>query len=161
MKLLALTILSLSLLNLAGCLSAPKLTPQQRRALQVRTFETNYNNVFRAAKTVLQDEGYIIKNQDFNGGMILAQKETSAGGGASFMAALGGNNNYVTGTGFEVSMSLEKLNKNLTETRLTLQNKTKTNMGGSSGREIVKPEIYKSIYDKLVVEVERRKARGL
>lgn len=147
---------------LAGCLqSAPQLTPQQRRALQMRNFETSYSNVFKSIKTVFQDEGYIIKNQDYDGGMILAQKNTTSGGGGAFLAALGGQQNYVTGKGFEVSMSLESLNKKTVETRMTLQSKTSTSLGGSSGREIVKPEVYKSLYDKIIVEVERRKARGL
>lgn len=54
-----------------------------------------------------------------------------------------------------------EINKKLVETRMTLQSKTSTSMGGSSGREIVKPEIYKALYQKVAVEVERRKARGL
>ena len=156
------TLISTLLILFTGCLaSAPKLTSQQRRALQVRTFETTYDNVFKSARTVLQDEGYIIKNQDFNGGLILAQKETSTSSGTVFLTNLGGNQNYVTGKSFDISFSLEKINKNLTETRMTLQNSTKTNLGGVSGREIVDTEVYNALYNKINVEVQRRKARGL
>jgi hypothetical protein len=159
MKKLGLVLLGFFVLS--ACETAPKLTPQQRRAMQMRTFETTYGNVFKAIKTVFQDEGYVIKNQDYDGGMILAQKETSSGGGAAFMAALGGNQNYVTGRGYEISMNLDALNKKLVETRMTLQSRTQTSLGGASGKEIVKPEIYKALYQKIFVEVERRKARGL
>lgn len=147
---------------LSGCVAtAPKFTPQQRRALQMRTFEATYDNVFRSVKTVFQDEGYIIRNQDFAGGMILAQKETATSGGAQFLAAFGGNKNYRTGTGFEVSLNLDKISKTSIETRMTLQTTSKTSLGGSSGRELLKPEVYKSLYDKIIVEVQRRQARGL
>ena len=154
--------IGLLLAILSGCVaSAPKFTPQQRRALQMRTFDATYDNVFRSVKTVFQDEGYIIRNQDFAGGMILAQKETATSGGAQFLAAFGGNKNYTTGKGFEVSLNLDKISDKNIETRMTLQSTSKTSLGGSSGREILKPEVYKSLYDKIIVEVQRRQARGL
>lgn len=139
----------------------PQLTPQQRRALQVKTYDTSYDNVFKAIKTVFQDEGYIVKNQDFAGGLILAQKETTAGAGNAFWAAMAGDKNYVTGTGFEISANMEAINKNTTEVRLILQSKTTTSLGGSAGRELLQPEVYRAIFEKIVVEIERRKARGM
>jgi len=156
-------LLSSILILFSGCLAtAPKLTPQQRRALQVRSFESDYNNVFKGARTVLQDEGYIIKNQDFDGGMILAQKETSASSGSVFLATMGGDNqSYITGRSFDISFSLEKINDNLTETRMTLQNITKTSTGGVAGKEVVDTEVYNALYNKINVEIQRRKARGL
>lgn len=157
-----LTLLSTVLLFLTGCLATtPKLTPQQRRALQVRTFDASYGNVFKGARTVLQDEGYIIKNQDYDGGMILAQKETSTSNSSLFLTTVGDNQSYVTGKSFDISFSLEKINDNLTETRMTLQNTTKTSTGGVSGREVVDAEVYNSLYNKINVEIQRRKARGL
>jgi hypothetical protein len=159
----SIALFSLALTLFTGCLAtAPKLTPQQRRALQVRTFEASYDNVFKGARTVLQDEGYIIKNQDFDGGMILAQKETTASSGSVFLATMGGDNqSYVTGRSFDISFSLEKINDNLTETRMTLQNVTKTSTGGVAGKEVVDTEVYNALYNKINVEIQRRKARGL
>ncbi len=146
----------------SGCMSmGPKFTPQQRRALQMRTFETSYDNVFKAFKTVFQDEGYIIKNQDFAGGMILAQREVSQSGFNLGGIFAGANSNNVVGKGFEVSISLDKLNANLIETRMTLQSLVKTSQGGSSGREVLDVDTYKALYDKVNVEVQRRMARGL
>ncbi len=149
-------------LFLASCASGPEISMQQRRAMQMRSFESSYDNIFKSFKSVLQDEGYIIKNQDYPGGMLLAQKETESGGGwAGVLSSMGGNNNTVTGKGYEVSVNFDKISKNNIETRLTLQGITSTSMGGKQGREIVEPKLYKSIYDRVIVEIERRKAKGL
>ena len=145
-------------LLLAGCVTTPKLSPQQRRALQVRNFESSYNHVFRAFKTVLQDEGYIIKNQDMQGGLIVAHSSKSTGGGLAFLAALGNNENYHTGTTYEVSVNLEEVRKNYTESRVIIQKVARYSQGGSRGGEVVDPALYKNIYSKVMVEVERRKA---
>src|SRR5205814_2233567 len=136
------------------------LSAVQRRALQMRTFEqTSYDNVFRAFKTVLQDEGYILRNQDIAGGLILATIEKTDKG-AGFWAALSGNKNYRTGEGFEVSVNLEKINANAVETRMVVQKIDSFSMGGRTGEEILDPEIYKALYDRVRTEVERRKAQG-
>ena len=154
--------IGLCLILFSGCVVTPqKFTPQQRRAMQVRTFDASYENVFKSVKTVFQDEGYIIRNQDFAGGMVLAQKETSENAGYQMIELLSDNESYTTGTGYEVSMNLDKINNTSTETRMTLQSTRKTNLGGSSGKELLKPEVYKSLYDKITVEIKRRQARGL
>ena len=163
MKLISVILIAVSsLMILPSCKTAPKMTSHQRRALQVRTFENNLNTTFKAVKTVLLDEGYIIKNQDMDGGMILAQKETDGDtSGAKFLRVFSGNKNYVTGQGYEVSFNFDKINATTTETRMTLQTTTKTNLGGSSGREIVDPLVYKLLYEKVSVEIGRRKAKAL
>jgi hypothetical protein len=146
--------------GLVGCASTPQLSPQQRRSLQMRTFEnTSMENVFRAFKTVLQDEGYVIKNQDMNGGLIVAeiQKTDSSSG---VWAVLAGAQNYRTGQLFEVSVNLEALNKSTIETRMVLQEKSQMSMGGQQGKEILEPTLYQAVYQKVKTEVERRKAQG-
>lgn len=45
----------------------------QRRSMQVRTHDASYDSVFYAVKSVLLDDGYIVKSQDYAGGMILAE----------------------------------------------------------------------------------------
>jgi hypothetical protein len=149
-----------SLLFIAGCATTPQLSPQQRRALQTRTFQdTNMDNVFRAFKTVLQDEGYVIKNQDMAGGLIVAEIHKTDGGSA-FWAALAGTNNYRTGQTFELSVNLEAINKSTIETRLVVQEKSHMSMGGSQGKEILDSELYQTLYQKIATEIERRKAQG-
>jgi hypothetical protein len=152
------------LIFIFSCATTPKMSMQQRRSLQMRSFDASYDNVFKSTKSVLQDDGYIIKNQDYQGGMILAQKETSTRSswtGILGVMSAGNNKNTVTGNGYEVSFNLDKISKNNIETRLTLQQATFMSNGGKSGKEIVDAKLYKSIYDRLSVEIERRKAKGI
>ena len=149
----------LSLLVLSFGCTTVRISPQQRRAMQVRHFEDSYNNVFRAFKTVLQDEGYIIKNQDMQGGLIVAQSSKSASTGMIILSALGGQHNYKTGTTFEVSVNLEEIRKKYVESRVIIQRVDAYSMGGSSGNEIVDPKLYQNIYSKVMVEVARRRAQ--
>ena len=156
-----------------GCQTTAPLTPQQRRALQVRIFSSaSYNTVFRAFKTVMQDEGYIIKNQDFEGGLIVAESqkpaESLSGGQFAMAVAVGvlsgmsGNsatqNNYKTGQVFSWSVNLEEIQKDSVEARLILQRQDFYSQGGKRGREILDPEIYRNIFVKVLREIERRKA---
>ena len=142
---------------LSGCATV-QFSPQQRRALQIKNFEHSYTNVFRAFKTVLQDEGYIIKNQDMQGGLIVAHASKAASTGMVALAVLGGAQNYQTGSTFEVSVNLEEIRKNYVESRIIIQKVDAYSMGGSRGREVLKPELYKNIYSKVMVEVARRSA---
>ena len=143
----------------AGCVTTTKLSPQQRRALQVRNFESPYNHVFRAFKTVLQDEGYIIKNQDMEGGLIVAHSSKPASSGSVFLSVLAGDQNYHTGTTYEVSVNLEAIRKSYVESRVIIQKKSAYSQGAQIGGEIINPALYKNIYSKVMVEVERRKAQ--
>ena len=149
------------LLMVAGGCVTTQLSPQQRRSMQVKTFENvSYDNVFRAFKTVLQDEGYIIKNQDMQGGLIVARSSKPMGSGSAILAALSGAKMYTTGTTFEVSINLESIRANHTESRMIIQQTSSYNTGGSQGREIIQPELYQNLYSKVQVEVQRRKAQG-
>ncbi|MBN1783766.1 MAG: hypothetical protein JW812_02240 [Alphaproteobacteria bacterium] len=58
---------------MAGGASKPVFSDAQRRAMQVRTHDASYDMTFHAVKSVLLDDGYIIKSQDYAGGMILAE----------------------------------------------------------------------------------------
>ena len=145
---------------LTGC-ATTKLSPQQRRSLQVKHFkDSSYNNVFRAFKTVLQDEGYIIKNQDMDGGLIVAHSSKPMSLGYAVLAGLSGQPNYQTGTTYEVSVNLEEINKKYVESRVIIQQVSSYSQGGSRGAEILSPELYKNIYTKVFTEVARRKAQG-
>jgi hypothetical protein len=144
---------------IAGCASEPVMSPQQRRQLQTRIFEhVSLKNVFRAFKTVLQDEGYIITNQDMAGGLIVATIEKTDRS-SGFWEALAGNGNYRTGEGFQVSINLEQ-NDDSVESRMTLQKLEQYSHGGQKGKEILDPALYKSFYARVKTEVERRKAQG-
>jgi hypothetical protein len=152
-------IIALSVLLITGC-ATTEMSPQQRRSIEVHTFQNaNYSAVFRAFKAILQDEGYIIKNQDMNGGLIVAtiQKTDRS---SSFWAALSHGSNYRTGEGFEVSVNLERLGKHAVESRVTLQKLDHYSMGGQQGEEILDPKLYRELYQKVATEVARRRAEG-
>ena len=148
------------LLGTFACVSSgPKMSAMQRRSIQTKMFEqTTYDNVFRAFKTVLQDEGYVIKNQDLQGGLIVAANEKAVSSWGAVFA--GSNNNHKTGEGFEVSVNLEDLGKGNVETRLIIQKQESYSMGGKRGYQLDQPELYKNIYQKVVVEVNRRNMMG-
>lgn len=138
-------ILYLWLLILCGCTSVPSISPAQRRALQMRTFEkASYENVFGAFKKVLEDSGYQIKNQDMSGGLIeaLFQKNKATTGSHPSLDK-----------SFQVSVNLEKVNKVTVESRVSIQTT-------ESGHEIFDEKIYQNIYDPVHVEIERHKAKN-
>ena len=146
--------------SLVGCATMPELSSMQRRQMQSRSFDdANYDSVFRAFKTILQDDGYVIKNQDLQGGLIVATIEKSTPGSV-FMASMNEQKNYQTSEGYEVSINLEKMGEKTVESRLTIQKLEAFSQGGHSGREILDAELYQTFYDKVRVEVERRKAQG-
>jgi hypothetical protein len=152
-KILALTLL------LTACAITPPMSPQQIRAMQMRSFEdTTYENVFRSLKTVLQDEGYVIKNQDMVGGLIVGSNQRTDGM-SNFNMVFNAGKNYRTGESYEVSVNLEKVGKTV-ETRMTIQKMESYSMGGSQGNPILEPETYKNIYQKVSVEIKRRQAQG-
>ena len=160
---------------ITACQTTPVLTADQKRALQTRVFsKASYNTVFRAFKSVMQDEGYIIKNQDFQGGLIVAEsnKENNnksqvfLGIAVGIAGALSNpspsyqnrNSDYQTGQSFSWSVNLEEIKKNMVEARLILQRKDFYSRGGQRGREVLEPQIYRSIFTKVSREIQRRQA---
>ena len=151
-------------LFLIACQTVPTLSPDQRRALQTRVFKpASYNTVFRAFKTVMQDEGYIIKNMDMDGGFIVAETRKGMGAGYNTLIILGAlsggsSTNYATGMTFTCTVNLEEIQKNVVEARLIFQRTTNYSRGGQAGGELLKPEVYRNLFTKVSREVERRKA---
>ena len=146
----------LTLLN--ACVHTSTWTTEQRRAMQMRSFAASYRNVFSAIKTVLQDGGYLIKSQDYEGGLIMAKKEADS----SFKlfgiipSILVNEDGKPTRTTFEISFNLEKISNENIETRLTISKYDSNN----NASEVIKPDIYQSIYRNVQVEIKRRQAKG-
>lgn len=123
-KFLSVTALSFFL---AGCITTkPKTTPLQRRAIESKEFEAGFDDVFRATLTVLQDQGYAIKNSDYNAGVIRGEGNTKLD--------FWGNS-----TLYELTATIEKFTEVRTKMRLMLVKKitgTKKSLfsifGGSS-----------------------------
>lgn len=155
-------------LPLVGCETIPSLSSQQKRALQTKIFTGHsYNTVFKSIKSVMQDEGYLIKNQDMVGGLIVAELNSSRLPSKTNLLLLGvatavfsnnlyNNNNSLSGKTYIWSINLEEINKKLTEVRMILHEKEHYSSGGQAGREVVKFELYRNIFNKIVVEINRR-----
>lgn len=143
-----------------ACEHTPEWTPQQRRAMQVRTFNASYRNVFLAIKDVLQDDGYQIKSQDYRGGLIVAKKEIDTTTKLFGFFVVEGDPSETTGVTFQVSFNLERVSKANVEARLTLSSIAKRRDGQHRAKEVVEPKTYQAIYRNLQVEIKRRQARG-
>ncbi len=158
-RIIILLVAFLTLHFMAACAFAPPLSPEQKRMMQTKTFEsTNYENVFRSAKNVLQDDGYIIKNQDFNGGLIVGSLDRSTGG-MYFYPGTSNNNDVVSRT-HEVSINIEKISESIIETRLSIQEMDHYRYGGQSGNPVLKAEDYRNFYERLSREINRRQLQG-
>ena len=141
--------------GLISCITTgPTWTPQQRRALQQKTFDTEYRVVFNAIKSILRDDGYVIENQNYDGGLIIGTKDTPVG---FLESALTMGDMYArTGTSFMISFDVEKLSEDSTRTRLTINEKTNYYSGAKMGKEVLDPAVYRNIYRALSVELQRR-----
>ena len=159
-------LISLSYLSflLFSCAVGPQMSPMQIRQITTKLINGSYEDTYRASLTVLQDQGYIIKNTDMASGLIVANVDRSTNAGSQFFqAALLG---YIAdkGTEIEVSCMINKLSDTNSEIRLNIQ---ETNYGQSSVwsgtskqnvKHIYKPELYNKIFNEIELEVKRRQA---
>lgn len=157
---LILTVLSI----IIGCTTAPQLTPMQKREITTIMINGNYDNTYRATLTVLQDQGYIVKNTDMATGLINAIIDRETAGGDQFVQAL--FLGYVANKGSEIDASfmINKMSDSQTEVRLNLQESKygQSSSWSSSGKTNVKqifdPVIFSNLFNAIKVEVARRQA---
>lgn len=144
---------------LVGCASGPQLSQMQIRQITTKMIEGSYENVFRATMTILQDQGYVIKNTDMNSGLIVANIDRETSGGSQFMQALFLGRITDKNTVIEVSATVNKLNEENQELRLNLQ---ETNYSGSGAKQNIKQiydeKVYQNLFNEITLEVKRREA---
>jgi len=144
---------------LVGCAARPQLSQMQIRQLTTKMIEGSYENVFRATMTILQDQGYVIKNTDMNSGLIVANIDRETSGGSQFMQALFLGRITDKNTVIEVSATVNKLNEENQELRLNLQ---ETNYSGSGAKQNIKQiydeKVYQNLFNDITLEVKRREA---
>lgn len=148
------------LLVFPGCATtSPQISPMQMRQFTSRNVEGNYEDVFRATMTVLQDQGYIIKNTDMASGLIVAQVDRETSTGSQFMQVVWAGYVWDKGTVVEVSATVNKLSAMAAEIRMNIQ---EVNYGQYNNKNTIKtitdPGVYDSILNDIVVEVRRREA---
>lgn len=147
-----------------GCAVHPQLTPMQKRQITTRIIDSTYELVFKATLTVLQDQGYIIKNTDLQTGLISATASRETGGGDQFMQALFLGYVADKGSDMDVSFMINKINESTTEVRLNIQESKFGQYSKWSGtsrtnvKQIYDPEIYNSLFNDIKTEVKRIEA---
>ena len=142
-----------------NCASETKLSPMQKRHITSRVYDSDYETVYRATLTVLQDQGYIIKNTDMNSGLIVATVDRESSGLSQFLQELFTEHIHDKGTLIEISCMADKISENSTELRINIQ-ETKYASGGfkKDVDRIYDEEVYQQIFNEIAVEVKRREA---
>lgn len=162
-----LTFITVMLVIVTSCTTAPKLSPLQKREITTRIIDGSYDNTYRSILTVLQDQGYIIKNTDMNSGLINAVADRETGGGSQFAQAL--FMGYVSNKGSELDCSfmVSKISDGKTDVRINIQESKygQSSKWSGSGKQSVKTiydvEIYSSLFNDILTEVKRREAINL
>lgn len=151
-----------SLILVSGCASPDvKMSPMQKRQVTTKQIEGNYENVYRATMTVLQDQGYVVKNTDMGAGLIVANIDKETSKGSQFWQAFWLGTVYDKGTFIEITVTVSKINESLQEARLNLQETRYNQHGGKTDiKQITEAKIYEELANQIRVEVKRREALG-
>lgn len=151
-----------SLFSISGCATAPKISPMQIRQITTKQIDGDYENIYRAALTVLQDQGYIIKNTDMNSGLIVANVDRETSQGSQFWQAFWVGYVYDKGTSVELSVMVNKLSESASEIRINIQEINYTQFGGKNAiKQIYDEKLYSNLFNTIVTEVKRREAMKL
>jgi hypothetical protein len=127
-------------------------------------YESAYEDAYKATVTVLQDQGYIIKNTDIDTGLILASVDKNASTGSKIAQVLLVGFAFDRGSEIEASCVVNKLNDTNTEIRISIQEVQYGDasiFSGSSKRnvkQIYNSEVYRIIFNEIAVEIKRREA---
>jgi hypothetical protein len=136
----------------------------QVRELTTKLFESDYETIFRATLTVLQDQGYVIKNTDMPSGLILGVADRKTAFGSQLLSALLVGYVAHKGTDIEASCMLNKISDTSSELRINIQEASYGQSSAFSGTsktdtELIRdPKIYKALFDQIGVEILRREA---
>jgi hypothetical protein len=147
-----------------GCVPEIELSPMQRRQITTRMFDSSYDNAFRATMTVLQDQGYVIKNTDMQAGLILASVDRETSSGSQIAQYLLVGHAFDKGTEVEISCTVNNLNDFSTEVRINIQevkygqSSWLSGTSKQSSKQIYEPELYRSLFNEITVEIKRREA---
>lgn len=129
-----------------GC-ETTQLSPLQMRSIQSKELEGTFDNAFKATLQVFQDYGYIVKNTEYESGVI--QGETGIK-----------QDFWGTMRWFEMTATLEQFGENRVKERLSLIKKKKVSSqyGTQEGSEMVEDvELFKKIYNDIQKEIFVRK----
>lgn len=155
-------IAGVALLFLVGCASIDAdLSPMQKRQITTKQVEGDYENAFRAAMTVLQDQGYVVKNTDMASGLIVANIDRETSKSSQFWQEVLVGGIYDKGTFIEATITVGKINNTLQELRMSLQETRYNQFGGKTDiKQITEVKAYEELANQITIEVKRREALG-
>jgi hypothetical protein len=135
-------ICSVFMLFIVGCNEA-QLSPLQRKLLESKDLQGNYQDAYKATLQVLQDYEYAITNTDYASGVIHGATGTKK----DFWGYM---------RWFEATATLEQFGDNTVKERLTILAKKKfsSQYGTQEESKVVEdPELFSKIYDDIQKEM--------
>lgn len=115
---------------------------------------TPFDTVYKAFKAVLQEEGYILKMQDVNSGVLVAELGQRLYQSAGVVLSA-----ERIGRAREITINVNKLPQGKSEARVSLQLVRNYSMGGSSGDELLDRPYYDEVFALVKAELDRRASR--
>lgn len=130
---------------LSGC-NKPQLSALQIREFQAKNLQGSFDDAYRANLQVFQDYGYVIKNTDYDSGVI--QGETGFKKNKSFFWNGLMSNDEATAT-------LEQFGPNTVKERLSLVRKKKyfSRYTHEDAETIVDETLYQKMYEDIQKEI--------
>lgn len=129
---------------LVGC--ATTMTAAQRRTIEARDLEGNFDDAFKATLQVFQDQGYIIKDSDHQSGVIHGET--------------GIKQVWFNMVNFEITATLEQFGDNVVKERISLVKKVKSSSqyGTQENSQIIDdPVLFQTLYEDIQKEMFVRK----
>jgi len=166
---LFLMLIAALILWVAGCAPASAVLSRANPGGHSQTFiKASYAAVFEAVQNILQNEGYVVEQQDKRSGQIVATIEkpdpssgerdlSSVAGDASVRSSSSGPRGR---EGYRVSLTFQPVTETSIKVQLTIQSVELFNEGGRRGSVIVSEESYNAFFDKLHFELERSGPQG-
>lgn len=150
------------ILSFASCSVTKPLTQDEIRELTTKSYKADYNTVFSSTMSLLQSEGFMITNTDKTTGLINAKKEIANENSELELFFLG----FSTSGSVTISVFIDDITTDMTEVKLTIyEGYTDTTTGAygsrtqtQQNRMVTKPEVYKTWFNNLYVEIDRRQS---
>ncbi len=148
-----------------GCATTKSaLSPMQKRHITTKMIEGSYEDAYRATLTVLQDQGYIVKNTDMSSGLIVATADRSTSSGSQVMQSIFFGHVKNKGSEIETTCMLNKLSEKTSEIRMNIREVVygQNSSWGSSTKQnvtqIYNEKMYQNLFNEIFLEVKRREA---
>lgn len=137
-------IIAVAALLLAGC--ATTMDVMQRRSIESKELEGNFEDAYKATIQVFQDYGYVIKDSDHQSGVIHGET--------------GIKQVWFRMENMEITATLEQFGANMVKERISLVKKIKSSSQyGTQENSVIidDPALFQKLYDDIQKEMFVRK----